>query len=417
MLHEIQIDYLIQPSRRNRKPTAPLTKAAEEKLKKRKLFECKECDFETYSRSEILAHRTTQRHEIENMGKSSERAKRTKPLGLDPPITCDTCNKQLTTMFMLYQHNRTSGCANKIKPFSCSKCNNYTTDRMSTLHKHEHNHDLAFACKVCGWKTGMKTRLKAHMLSKHADNLANFDDIPLNSFPAAITCHVCNETVNDERKMLEHNLRCSYKVNRLKCFYCLFTTNSMANLQGHMSTHTGVRRYACHLCTFTSAHRGGINGHLHLQHGLKFSAELNDVHGSFSAQRMRGKEIPEVVPFRIQKHRVSDVLPPTPKQDPDTMDDVSMQSEVSETSVTSERRVRTQRFVVKYSNASQPAPINMQFNDVQNLMVQSVDQEDTMAVDEDVTAAVNDVIKAEQNELFVEIEVVDDTGFAFDGVQ
>ena len=221
MLHEIQIDYLIQPSRRNRKPTAPLTKAAEEKLKKRKLFECKECDFETYSRSEILAHRTTQRHEIENMGKSSERAKRTKPLGLDPPITCDSCNKQLTTMFMLYQHNRTSGCANKIKPFSCSKCNNYTTDRMNTLHKHEHNHDLAFACKVCGWKTGMKTRLKAHMLSKHADNLANFDDIPLNSFPAAITCHVCNETVNDERKMLEHNLRCSYKVNRLKCFYCL----------------------------------------------------------------------------------------------------------------------------------------------------------------------------------------------------
>ena len=191
-------------------------------------------------------------------------------------------------------HGTSMNPTKRLKLYKCDDCN-YCTQYNSNMKKHVDNHrhscvalpaprprtrfdkDRPVECHVCNFKTSRPHKLKDHMVSFHADNLSNFDNLVLVDLPQPITCHVCGAVIAHERTMLEHNLSCANKLNRWKCPHCSFSTNAKVNLSEHLSTHTGKRRYKCHLCSFTTAYRSGINGHLKREHGTKFSAIVNDV--------------------------------------------------------------------------------------------------------------------------------------------
>ena len=161
---------------------------------------------------------------------------------------CDKCDYKTYAQRHLNGH-RVNKHSNSV--MKCSFCS-FETPFEVKLQTHNITSHPTLICKVCKFKTNIKSKMRDHK----------------NSHP--VECTVCDFQSDSETSMKIHkHIKHQESIKCRKC--CLFNLN-LEEWEGHIKDKHKIIIHKCHICEFTSSAKKNLKDHLFKKHLLQFDA-------------------------------------------------------------------------------------------------------------------------------------------------
>ena len=240
---------------------------------KKRPYKCNLCDYSSSSLSSLNGHMTTH-------GSSVDERKKSWP--------CDKCNKGFTKedglkkhVEVVHERKRRFKCIEcdhnfgynhelkrhmdvnhaGIRPFNCIDCESsfYTKHELKGHFKKHHEgkdpiDEKKFQCKYCNDKIVSQADLDVHVLSVHKGKKPE--------------CPVCNESFSKESYLVIHMKKVHKKKLSYTCHICNVKCARKPNLRLHIqSVHEKKKSFFCNLCDYSSNSLASLNGHMTSTHG------------------------------------------------------------------------------------------------------------------------------------------------------
>ncbi|KAM8706446.1 hypothetical protein ACLKA7_010681 [Drosophila subpalustris] len=172
------------------------------------------------------------------------------------PVTCNICNKELSSENALKQHEERVHM--KKKPVVCDCCGKRVSSS-SELKEHMlvHTDERPFVCPVCNASFKNKKRLNIHSQSH---GMPKYE------------CEICGKKLQtraiwNKHKYVHTNER------RFKCSICGTAVKHSTGLKVHLLSHTGLRPYACKYCNKAFASGANCRDHKMKKHPEEFAKD------------------------------------------------------------------------------------------------------------------------------------------------
>ena len=267
-------------------------------------YQCSQCDEKNFFRKGMERH-----FEKEHLKTESPAG----PKYFKIEFSCQHCDKRFSDKRLLKKHTFLIHSDKQIKKEDILKCPDcdYETHRPVNLamHKRIHGKERKWrSCKVCGYKTFVRSRLLRHTQTMHAENAEEINGFTQNATSNLFQCNNCNyETTTAfyirRHKFIAHNsnidpseiIKCDNcefqtlkKVNmrihnrqrhkdkhekqkssestQINCKFCDFR-NGMRALVAHMkSMHPQEALFECDVCSYKSNYLPNLNTHKNAKH-------------------------------------------------------------------------------------------------------------------------------------------------------
>ncbi|XP_018561377.1 zinc finger X-chromosomal protein-like [Anoplophora glabripennis] len=200
-------------------------------------YDCDSCDFKTYKGDDLKRHKM-KKHRVKSFKKKAK---------------------------------------SEAKPYKCTICNTYATNKKNNLTKHMARHtkqsSQTFLCSTCDFQTNSKFDLKKHTADRHSEK----DN-------SSFLCPKCSYTSNKRRNLSKHLARHRKKdkqtdiTQTYKCSSCSFDTKIKYDLTRHMLIHKKPSEsimYKCKICPYQTNRKDNLSIH-NLRHKCQENTS-NDV--------------------------------------------------------------------------------------------------------------------------------------------
>ena len=266
----------------------PETQNTERKRKKKQVFSCVDCSYQTQKKSLLKAHSRVHREEkhftcafcpFKSKYKCSVRLHtklKHEPIK-DPPrpkaneehYECSLCNFSTKYESSLRRHVKRHSKMRKNSTkqpgsvYNCHFCDEVFTDSLSLYH-HTEGHKKRYYCKLCGYTADKTSNLKLHIF-RHlkrenrapacvsAVDMATFaslTNIKIKDKNKSFVCDLCPYECASQSYMTRHKKAVHPEKYHHKCSECSFTCNSRRALYGHYSEHPRELPHACDKCNY-----------------------------------------------------------------------------------------------------------------------------------------------------------------------
>ena len=212
-----------------------------------KIYECKQCTFETAYKSQLNKH----------MRKHSELS-----------YHCSLCNMPYTLKGNLERHLRTHGAVTESPDSPLHKCDTCTfkTQHKTELERHRKKHETAnFHCSKCNMPYTLKGNLERHM-KIHEEN-------PPEENQDALSTEHAHASAQGKSFMKP----CSVPLHSHQCHMCAYQTIYKGDLNKHVAKHTNCN-YSCNDCNMPFVLKGNLDRHMRSNHDANedVSCELDN---------------------------------------------------------------------------------------------------------------------------------------------
>ncbi|KAJ6629281.1 Zinc finger protein [Pseudolycoriella hygida] len=175
-------------------------------------------------------------------------------------FSCEKCNRSFTMASTLSLHLRRTHLGIKPykcqvcewtfaqsseKPYSCTTCGARFSQKRNLRNHMKMHTDEPSICKYCHKKFLIDTSLVQH-LKKHEPNVTN--------------CTVCKIPFSNQDFLDKHSRRCMTK-DKHQCTQCDKSFAKAGDLVKHNRKHTGERPFVCTLCNKTFSHPTSLRNH------------------------------------------------------------------------------------------------------------------------------------------------------------
>jgi len=229
-------------------------------------------------------------------------------------VECPECGKRCSDKHALEKHQIKHTVE---KNYVCNICGKRLKRQNSLdLHMRQHSGVKNYMCDQCDSTYFTASALRNHKVNKHMEvketflctfcgkgftKKANLDShITLHTGEKRYSCPHCEKKFRSH-SVFQNHLRYHKGKKEFVCQYCGKAFMQKSHLQRHTATHTGERKHVCPVCNKTFIEPGDVRKHMrtHSKESINFhaaAADLAERAGVVNDQDMNHGDIPDIKP-------------------------------------------------------------------------------------------------------------------------
>lgn len=229
-------------------------------------------------------------------------------------VECPECGKRCSDKHALEKHQIKHTVE---KNYVCTICGKRLKRQNSLdLHMRQHSGVKNYMCDQCDSTYFTASALRNHKVNKHMEvketflctfcgkgftKKANLDShITLHTGEKRYSCPHCEKKFRSH-SVFQNHLRYHKGKKEFVCQYCGKAFMQKSHLQRHTATHTGERKHICPVCNKTFIEPGDVRKHMrtHSKESINYhtaAGELTERTGVISDQDMNHGDIPDIKP-------------------------------------------------------------------------------------------------------------------------